>query len=296
VVFAAATAIQPQTILTIDPKHRLIEGIASDGETIWVSSVLDRQILECRKICRTIVQLPKGLHPLGIAWDWGRKLIWVAADCPGVAGIEKCQKGALVAIDREGKQRGKVAPNVAEFHPGDVSASASGVFVSDTHNGLVYALLPRRQGLRPVNRAGDGMSAQGNALTPAGTQLLLADYSHGIGLVDLRSKATSWLPRQDGKPLRGVDGLIRCGDRYFGIYNGSAPGTLLVIKPTATGIRFDQPLGTAVFPDPTQIAFDGKRLLIVSDSGWANVEKAGYERRKGAAIVAVPLTGDCEIR
>ena len=44
---AAAAALQPQTLFTVDPQHRLIECVASDGRNIWVSSLIDRQILEC---------------------------------------------------------------------------------------------------------------------------------------------------------------------------------------------------------------------------------------------------------
>ena len=28
----AAAAVQPQTVLTIDPRHRIVEGVASDGK------------------------------------------------------------------------------------------------------------------------------------------------------------------------------------------------------------------------------------------------------------------------
>ena len=49
----AAVALVPQTVATIDPKHRLVEGVASDGTTIWASSLIDRQILQCRKSCTT---------------------------------------------------------------------------------------------------------------------------------------------------------------------------------------------------------------------------------------------------
>ncbi|HEY7006115.1 MAG TPA: hypothetical protein VH392_06475, partial [Sphingomicrobium sp.] len=85
--FAAAMAAQPQTLLNIDPKHRIVEGVASDGKTIWVSSVLDRQILACRSTCRVLVTLPQGLHPFAIAWDASQDRLWIAADCPpGVAG------------------------------------------------------------------------------------------------------------------------------------------------------------------------------------------------------------------
>ena len=290
----AAAAAQPSVVLTVDPSHRLVEGVASDGSTIFVSSVPDRQILACTKACRTLATLPVGLHPFGIAWDWGRKLLWIAADCPpGVPGITECKQGALVALSPSGKVRAMLRPKALTFHPGDVSVSRSGVFVSDSQNGLVWGLLPGRPGLRAINRPGEGKSAQGTALAPSGTAVIVADYSRGIGSIDLRTTATTWLPRQDGKPLRGVDGLIRCGESYFGIYNGATPGTLLSISVDAKGVRFDQPLGDTNLPDPTQLALDGKRLLIVADSGWAQL---GKPRSSGAPIVALPLSPGCRVK
>ncbi len=77
--------------------------------------------------------------------------------------------------------------------------------------------------------------------------------------------------------MRGVDGLTRCGSTYYGIYNGAAPGLLVSITRTDKGIEFDQPLGDVTLPDPTQIAFDGKRLLIVADSGWASLDKPDFK-------------------
>ena len=61
-LLAAAASVQPKVVLTIDPRHRLVEGVASDGKTIWVSSILDRQVLACRKTCRTFATLPAPLH------------------------------------------------------------------------------------------------------------------------------------------------------------------------------------------------------------------------------------------
>jgi len=297
VIFAlvAAAALQPQAILTIDPRHRLVEGVATDGSTIFVSSVLDRQILACRaNSCRTIATLPVGLHPLGIAWDWGRGLLWIAADCPDVAGIKKCDRGALVAINRNGKMRARLAPTATAFHPGDVFASQSGIFVSDSGNGQILALLPRRPGLRAVNRAGDGKSAQGTTLTPSGTELVIADYSLGIGRVDLKTKVTSWLPHQEGRPLRGIDGLVRCGDQYLGIYNGGAiPARIWSFRLRPGGIERRELAEGMKLTDPTQIAYDGKRLLVVSDSGWDGVGKGEATRQTGAQILSIPLSRDC---
>ena len=293
-LLAAAATAQPVTVLTIDPKHRLVEGVASDGTTIWVSSILDRQILACKKSCRTLATLPAPLHPFAVAWDSTRKRLWVAADCPpGVPAIKACDRGALIALNASGKVMTRIAPASGSFHPGDVSASDAGVFVSDSQNGAVYRVSTDGYSLSPVIEPGVGKSGQGTTMDTDGKQLMVADYSQGIGVVDLDSGTRTLLPRQDRKPLRGIDGLTRCGATYYGIYNGAAPGLLVSIARTTTGIEFGQPLGDYTLPDPTQIAFDGKRLLIVADSGWATLDKADFKRTTGTPIIAVPLKDDC---
>ena len=295
-LIAAAAAAQLQTVLTIDPKHRLVEGVASDGRTIWVSSILDRTILACRRsACRTLAVLPEGLHPFAIAYDRSRKRLWVAADCPpGVKGIAACERGALIGLDLRGRVRTRISPFVGQFHPGDVSASNGQVFVSDSQNGMVFRLVSNDRAIMAVVLPGAGKSAQGTVLDPSGKRLVVADYSKGIAAVELATFARTLLPRQDGKPLRGIDGLVRCGTTYYGIYNGTAPGTLVAFTLSGTGLTFTEPLGDVTLPDPTQIAFDGKRLLVVADSGWAALDKAGFVRTRGAPIVAIPLSADCK--
>ena len=295
-VAAALAPAQPQAVLTIDPKHRLVEGVASDGSTIWVSSVLDRQILACAAgTCRTIATLPAGLRPLGLAWDWGRKILWIAAACLDPEHLAvKCARGALVALSPNGRVRATFSPKGFQFHPGDVSASQSGVFVGDSQNGLVWGLLSGRRGaLRAINRPGSGKSAQGNALAPSGTEVIVADYARGIGRIDLKTTSTAWLPRPDGKPLKGVDGLLRCGDIYLGVYNGETPGRILTIRIRLGGTQSGELVKGLTFPDPTQIALDGKRLLVVADSGWEAIGRGETKRRIGAHIVALPLPANC---
>jgi DNA-binding beta-propeller fold protein YncE len=289
-------AAQSQTILTIDPKHRIVEGVASDGRTIWVSSVLDRQILTCRSTCRTLTTLPQGLHPFAIAWDGAQKRLWVAADCPpGVPGITACERGALIGLDRNGRVRTQLAPPSGSFHSGDVSATPAGVFVSDSQNGAVYFLARNGRSLIPVVQPGIGKSGQGTALSADGKRLLVADYSQGVGVVDVISGTRTILSRSNGKPLRGIDGVARCGSTYYGIYNGENPGTLVAMEP-GSALTVNQPLGDdGSLNDPTQIAYDGKRLLIVQNSGWAELEKPG-PRPSGAGIVAIPLGTDCKPR
>lgn len=269
----------------------MVEGVASDGSTVFVSSVLDRQILACRTTCRTIATLPAGLYPFGLAWDATRHRLWVAADCPkGVAGIKPCDRGALVGLTAGGKLMTRMTPLTGSFHPGDVSAGSRGVFASDSQNGAVYGFGKSGFSLVPLIKPGIGKSAQGTALSEDGKHLLVADYSEGVGEVDLTTRTRTILPRVDGKPLRGIDGMAVCGSAYFGIYNGGSPGMLVGIAPGDGALGFEQ---LATISDPTQVAYDGKQLLIVSGSGWADVEKEPA-RAAGATIVAIPLTPDCK--
>lgn len=292
---AVAAAAQPQTAVTVDPSHRLVEGVASDGRTIWVSSLIDRQILACRKTCRRIATLPVGLHPFAIAWDAKRRRLWVGADCPpGVPFIKACERGALVGLDARGRIRTRIAPALGTFHPGDVSAANGEVFVSDSQNGAVYRLLPTGQALSALVLPGVGKSGQGSATDPSGQQLITADYSQGIASVELATGKRTLLPRQDGKSLRGIDGLVRCGDTYIGVYNGQAPGRLLTIRMRPGGIEYGELIENLALPDPTQVAFDGKRLLVVSNSGWETALKNVSTRTGGAPILAIPLGADCK--
>jgi hypothetical protein len=287
-------AAAQSTVASIDPRHRLIEGVATNGRTIWVSSILDRTIIACRGTCRDLTVLPSGLHPFAIAWDSARGRLWVAADCPpGVPGIKACQRGAMLALDIRGRIRTRISPFVGEFHPGDVSVGRGQVFVSDSQNGMVFRLTKNERGLMAVVLPDTGKSAQGTALDRTGRQLIVADYSQGIGITDLDAFKRKLLPRQDGKPLRGIDGLVRCGSIYYGIYNGAAPGRLLSFTTDGKTLHVKEPLPELKLPDPTQLAYEGRRLLIVADSGWASVDKQDAPRALGAAIVAVPLSRNC---
>jgi len=294
---AAAAILQATPVLTIDPSHRIIEGIASDGTTIWVSSLVDRKILACTdNKCRTMVTLPEELHPFAISWDTKRDRLWVAADCPpGVSFIKPCERGALMAYDKNGKLKTRIASASGSFHPGDLSASATGVFISDSQSGAVYQLTNDGHALEPIVGTGVGKSAQGSALDLDGRTLIVADYSKGIAAVDLVTGERTLLPRAEDKPLRGIDGMARCGNTYYGIYNPQSPGALVSIQRDGNIIEIDQPLGDFDLPDPTQIAIVGQRMLVIGDSGWATIDQKNFVRTQGTPIYAIDLSGDCQV-
>ena len=289
----AAAVLQPQTVFTVDPGHRLIEGIATDGSTIWLSSLIDRQLLACRKSCSTIATVPGELHPFAITWDSRRKRLWVAADCPpNVSFIKACERGALLGYDRRGRLRTRIAPPLGVFHPGDVSASNGQVFVSDSQNGAVYRLTSNGRALTALVPPGVGKSGQGSALDQTGGQLMVADYSQGVTVVDLSTGKRTLLKRDDGRPIRGIDGMVRCGSDYYAVYNGQAPGAVLRLTVKGDAISYTPLIDGAPLVDPTQIAVDGNRLLVVANAGW-EIALKGAVRTEGTPILSVPLPNHC---
>jgi hypothetical protein len=291
----AAAVLQPRTVVTADPGHRLIEGVASDGKRIWLSSLIDRQILACFTHCTTLATLPAGLHPFAIAWDAQRKRLWVAADCPpNVPFIKGCERGSLLAFDSRGRLKTRIAPSIGTFHPGDVSAANGQVFVSDSQNGAVYRLTPSGRALIALLPPGVGKSAQGSALDAASNRLIVADYSQGITSIDLGTGARALLLRETGKPLRGIDGLIRCGSGFLGVYNGETPGELVAFRIEEGKLKLREPLQGFKMPDPTQLVGAGRRVLVVLKSGWEPAMKGEARRAAGAPIISFPISAVCE--
>jgi hypothetical protein len=285
----AAAADAPSALISVPAQHAVVEGIATDGRTVWLSSVVDRMIITQSGGKAGRFAMPAGtLHPMGLAWDAARDLLWIATDCPRLAVIARCESGALVAVDRKGRLRIKLSPGPG-FHPDDVSVGGGDVFVSDSQNSAVYRLRRGARALDALIAPGTGRSAQGTALSADGKQLVVADYGRGIALVDLKTKARTLLPMADGKPLRGIDGLVRVGEDYYGVHNGSSPGSLIRFR--IDGVKIDVTVVQrgGLLADPTQLAVDGKRLLIVADAGWPAARKPEAPARGADTVVAFKL-------
>jgi len=280
-------AAAPATLFTIPAEHRLVEGIASDGQTIWVSSVLDRTIVAHRPEGDRTIPLPEGAaYPLGLTWDPQRRWLWIATDCPALPGIAHCESGALVAIDPRGTLRASFRADIP-LHSGDVSVGGGSVFVSDSQNGAVYRLPPAGKVLEALVAPGIGKSAQGSALDPSGRRLIVADYNQGLFAIDLATRQRTPLLEQ-GKPLRGLDGLVRVGDTYLAIYNAGTPARLIRFRLQGDAVA-DGTAMSADLPDPTQLVAYRGILLVVANAGWEGAAKSDAEKRAPAPIVSVPL-------
>jgi len=280
-------AAAPSILFTVPAEHRLVEGIATDGGTVWVSSVLDRTILKRTGKRLKAIRLPDDVaSPLGLAWDAQRRWLWIATDCPDLPGIKPCESGELVAIDPAGRVRARFKPD-GPLHAGDVSVGGGSVFVSDSKTGAVYRVAPAGKGLETLVAPGIGKSAQGSVLDPSGQRLIVADYSQGLFAIDLATKVRTPL-LEDGKRVRGLDGLVRSGARYFAIYNGSSPGRLIRFRLDGDAVIDGQAVPVDL-PDPTQLVFSGKALLVISDAGWEAAAKPAAGARAPAPVTTITI-------
>lgn len=280
----AAAAPSPSIVYTIDPKHRVAEGIASDGTDLWVSSILDRAILRCAATCKTAFTLAGPGYPLGIAWDPSRQWLWIAMHCLEIKGIQPCE-GELRAVDRTGRIKFSRRPRDG-FKPGDVSVHHGVVSVSDSANGAVYRWANKR--FSTVLQDGVGKSAQGSATFRQGRRLVVSDYSRGIFVYPIPYGPRMVTRLKDGRAIQGIDGLIAVGNRLFGIYNGRSPGKLLELTIDQDTIAFTEIADGGLLPDPTQVTFHNGSLYVIGDSGWATIDKHPV-RAAGATIVRIPL-------
>lgn len=271
-VAAADGPDKPMPMIEVPAKHRLIEGIATDGETVWLSSVVDRDILVWRrgKRMRVMAMPPHTARPLGLAYDATRRWIWIATDCPRIAASDACTGGGLIAIDRRGRLKASLSPGGTP-HFGDVSVADGIVQVSDSSTGAVYACRGACDILETIVPIGVGRSAQSSVRYDGGRLLLVADYGAGITRIDA-SGARTLIAREDGRPLRGVDGLVRAGAWFIAVQNSQSPGLVLAFRLAEDGAHLKdlQVLAAgADLPEPTQIAVRGSQILVVADAQWA---------------------------
>lgn len=291
---AAAAQAEPVTVFSVPASEHLIEGIAADGRTIWVTSVLDRHVVAWRSGRFKRIDMPASAGaPFAIAYDARRRWLWIATNCLDDPKTEHCGTPSLIAIDRKGLLRRQLVPG-GDFHPGDVSVDGERVFVSDSANGAVYRCTNDCRALDPLIRPTGRASAQGSAAYDNGRRLLVADYSRGIISIDLSTRAETLVTTADGKKLRGIDGLVRVGDRFIGVANAATPGALISFRVDVDGKLWDiseVEIGKAIV-DPTQLAVSGGDLLAIGDSQWARYGAGGSGRagQQPTPIVRIRVT------
>jgi sugar lactone lactonase YvrE len=171
---------------------------------------------------------------------------------------------------------------------GDMTVAANGdVFVSEAVTGTVYTIGRARDELEVLLAPGTFISPQTPAVTPDGRRLLVADYVRGIGIVDLATRAVTWVTHPREVAVNGIDGLYLSGDSLLAVQNGTQPNRVirLFLDRTLTRVLRWEPLdsNSPGLGAPTHGTLVGRDFFYLANSGWDQLADDGSVK-PGAAL------------
>jgi sugar lactone lactonase YvrE len=237
---ATAPMARSRVLWEVGDAALLVEGVAVD-------SVTGRYFISSVRSGRILVRLPDGTSRdfaapesgsragvLGMVVDHRRGLLWAATaeiSEPGGEYPTFSGKSSLVGFDLlTGARRAVVElPPAPDGHQlGDVIVTPRGtLYTSDSRSPLLFRVpagpLPAVAEV-VVSGHPSMRSLQGMAVDADESVLYLADYSHGLLRVDLRSRAVSQVIGPGEGSLLGIDGLAAGGaGQLIAVQNGIVP-------------------------------------------------------------------------
>jgi streptogramin lyase len=182
---------------------------------------------------------------------------------------------------------------------GDLCVGPDGtVYATESLGGAVYRLRPGATALELLIAPGTFRSPQQPALSADGRRLYLADYSRGIGVIDIESHEAGWLAKPYSLASGGIDGLVRDGSRLIAIQNGTAPHRVLALDLTPAGDAIVDwhvlEQGSERLGEPNHGVCVGRDFVFIGDSGWDRVGDDG--RLETPAGTRAPVLMRLELR
>ena len=214
--------------------------------------------------------------------DVRRRLLWateVALDGFTLAPRDDWGRSAIVVYELK---TGKVLRRIegpAHAALGDMTLMADGdAIVSDGDLGGVYRA-SRRDGQLFRLDAGDFISPQTAAMSPDGQHLFVPDYVRGIGILNLETKAVTWVPTEGRYALSGIDGLYLFGRTLLATQNGGSPERVVRFELDASLSRVESEAlverATATLGDPTHGVVMEGYFYYIANSGWNLLDEHG---------------------
>ena len=285
-------AMEYQARFSLPDADFIAEDIAFDPKdgSFLVSSVRKRGIVRVDRRGHTI-ELPVDLGErfggvYALALDPKRRVLWATMtagrESPPYSDADAGRSEVLKIDLKSSAILARVALGDGAPHAfGDMTLSDDGqLFVSDGLGGGVYVIrnteAPTLETLVPP---GALRSPQTPALLSEGRVLLVPDYSRGIAVIDLKSRALSWLKHPPELALSGIDGFYARGRVLVAIENGTIPERVLVLKLDRTARKVQSwRVAVARAPnlgDPTHGTFVGGDFYFLANSGWDRVAVNG---------------------
>ena len=310
---AAATAPVPRSRVRLAIPDTMFhaEGIAFDPRTgrWFVGSVRQRRIVAVdrqEKVVDFVRSEANGLAGVfGMAIDSARRTLWVATTAlPRMQGFTAADSGrvGVFGYDLEtGRlaRRAWMSRDSSMAHTfGDVAVAPNGdVYVSDSQSPWIHRLALGSDALvafvtHPLFR-----SLQGMTITPDGNTMFVADYSHGLLRVDLRSRSVTALRAAPGVTLLGVDGLYLRQGALIAVQNGIVPPRLVRFCLDRAGDTVTRAevldRNPSLVDEPTLGTLVGDSAFYVATSQWEKFSDAGQRMARGtlhpAMVVGVAL-------
>lgn len=292
-----------EVLATLD-QPVIAENVVRDSERrrLLVSTVRGRTILQIADDGEATPYLVADAEVAGIfglALDPERGLLWATASGLAMAGPlpeELTDRTELLKIDLASGRLLARFPQTDDARRsfGDLAVGPDGaVYVSDSIGGEIFRLPVGGAGLERLVAAGALRSPQGLAIAPDGQALIVADYTSGLYRLDPTTGEVFPVAAPE-VTLIGIDALVRDGDRFLVVQNGtnpqrvmslrldSAASTVLEARVLAANLpEMDEPAGASVV--------DG-HLLLVATGQMSAYGEDGAERRTPPPIIIARLT------
>ncbi len=280
------------------------EGVDADNASgrIYVASIRNRTVYlvdpdgTWRDL--TLHRWPRVGAVLGVRVAQGGKSLWVTTvGLPQMRDYTPADSSlaALLlvrAADGIIERRWDLPNDGAPHVLGDLAVGPAGdVFMTDSRQPVLYRLRPGADTFE-TTRHPLFRSLQGAAATPDGRFLYLADYSHGLLRIELRTGGVMRLTDAPGTTSLGIDGLVLHGPTLIGVQNGISPARIVrfTLTPDGLGISrvdvLDRQPGLADEPTIGTLLDGG--YLYVANSQWEKYDDAG-QRRDGTRLAPTYL-------
>jgi len=301
------TASRPQAIAA--DTMFFAEGIAADtaGGTLYVTSVHHRNVLVVAPSGATRWLWREGSENgevaavgsvMGAVFDDASGTLWLStAKLPYMRsrGADDARVVAelLEVSARDGSIRRRFPLGDGGGIPGEIARAPDGsVLVSDGLRSQLYRLRPSAAALETI-RSAALRSPQGIAVRPDGAVAYVADWSRGILRWDLATDSIVPVTTDDGRLLRGVDGLRWHEGALLAMQNGASPNRVLRVALGADGTALAA-LTVLDAPSPLEGELTvgvvlGDELVYVASSAWPFWTEDGQRKTDGRALPAVVL-------
>jgi hypothetical protein len=252
----------------------------------YISSVLKGEILSFDSAGHSAVfaRAPDSLPMMGLKVDAKRRRLWVTeAGLNGFASIpkEKWRDSVILVYDIDS---GRVVHRIAgppHATLGDMVLTPEGDAIASDNDGGVYRVYRDSWRTERLD-SGEFISPQTPAISSDGRIAYIPDYLRGVAMLDLRTRAVTWMGSDGTHALNGIDGLYLSGRTMLATQNGSSPERVIRFELNESKNRIESETvierATATLGDPTHGVLLNGLFYYIANSGWDALNDDGTPR------------------